>query len=90
MLPTEGNYSLPLSRLGLAKGDLIKLTLEVTDYRGMTTAGGAIGEAAQSNAIILEVSDESGVMAAISQADQRSEQQLTEIIKRQLGIGDER
>jgi len=89
-LPTEGNYSLPLSQLGLAKGESIRLTLDVTDYRGTTTAGSATGEAARSNAIILEVTDESGVMAAISQADQRSEQQLTEIIKRQLGIGDER
>jgi len=89
-LPTEGNYSLPLSQLGLAKGESIRLTLEVTDYRGRTRAGSATGEAARSNAIILEVTDESGVMAAISQADQRSEQQLTEIIKRQLGIGDER
>jgi hypothetical protein len=30
------------------------------------------------------------VLAAISQADERSEQQLTDIIKRELGIGEQR
>jgi hypothetical protein len=37
---------------------------------------------------VLEISDESGVLAAISEADPRSEEKLTDIIKRQLGIGE--
>jgi hypothetical protein len=89
-LPVEGNYPLPLSQLALAPGDSVHVTVEVTDYRGKTGTGATAGQLARSNPLVLQISDENGVMAAISQADQRSEQQLTEIIKRQLGIGDER
>src|SRR5207247_282243 len=88
-LPATGSYSLALSPLALVKGDSLKLTLEATDYRGQNDQGEASGRIAFSDSLVLEVSDEGGVLAAISQADQRSEQQLTEIIKRQLGTGDE-
>ncbi len=82
-LPLNGSYRLDLSPLALEKGDQLRLTLEATDYRGDTP-----GETAQSEPLILEISDESGVYAAILEADERSEQRLSEIIKRQLGIGD--
>jgi hypothetical protein len=88
-LPVAGNFPLSLSPLKLAKGDSLKLTLEVTDYRGENDHGQPIGQAAISDSLVLQVSDESGVLAAISEGDQRSEQQLSEIIKRQLGIGDQ-
>lgn len=88
-LPVAGTYALALSPLKLAKGDRLKLTLEVTDFRGDNDQGQPTGQPARSDSLVLEISDESGVLAAISQADQRSEQQLTEIIKRQLGIGEE-
>jgi hypothetical protein len=39
---------------------------------------------------VLEISDENGVLSAISEADKRSEQQLNEIIQRQLGTEGER
>jgi hypothetical protein len=39
--------------------------------------------------VILEVSDESGVLAAIGEADTRTEERITEIITKQLGIGDQ-
>ncbi|HZN36334.1 MAG TPA: hypothetical protein VFB80_21040 [Pirellulaceae bacterium] len=82
-----GKYALALGKLPLAqklvKGDRVKLTLEVTDFRG--DAGGA---SYFSDPLVLEISDESGVLAAISEADERSEQRLTDIIKRQLGIGE--
>lgn len=81
--PVRGSYELALSPLMLAKGDRLKLTLEITDYRGSTP-----GEAYLSDPLILEISDESGVLAAISEADERSEQRLTDIIKKQLGIGE--
>jgi hypothetical protein len=42
----------------------------------------------QGDPLVLEISDESGVLAAISEADPRSEERLTDIIKRQLGIGE--
>jgi len=88
MLPNQGSYRLNLSELSLAKGDRVKLTLEVVDYRGEDAQGQPRGESYLSDPIILEISDESGVLAAISEADERSEQRLTDIIKRQLGIGE--
>ena len=82
-----GKYALALGKLPLAqklaKGDRVKLTLEVTDFRG-----DAAGASYFSDPLVLEISDESGVLAAISEADERSEQRLTDIIKRQLGIGE--
>jgi hypothetical protein len=87
-LPLAARYSLGLSPLALAKGDRVKLTLEVTDYRGENDKGEPVGQSHASEALVLEISDESGVLAAISEADERSEQRLTDIIKRQLGIGE--
>ncbi|MCC9609518.1 hypothetical protein LOC68_04815 [Blastopirellula sp. JC732] len=84
-LPFSSEYSLPLSELKLEKGDSLSVTLEARDWRGRGEGVVAISEP-----LVLEVSDESGVLAAISEADQRSEEQLTEIIKRQLGIGEAR
>ena len=82
-----GKYPLALAKLPLAqklaKGDRVKLTLEVVDFRG-----DAEGRSYFSDPLVLEISDESGVLAAISEADERSEQRLTDIIKRQLGIGE--
>ena len=82
-----GKYAVDLAQLPLAeklaKGDRVKLTLEVVDYRG-----NAEGRSYYSDPLVLEISDESGVLAAISEADERSEQRLTDIIKRQLGIGE--
>ena len=86
-LPTSGEYKLELGKLNLssklAKGDRIKVVLEVVDYRGDQP-----GVSYYSDPLVLEISDESGVLAAISEADERSEQRLTDIIKRQLGIGE--
>jgi len=91
-LPYQGKYTLALDALSgegskalppLQKGDRLKLTLEVTDYRGKDP-----GQTYKSDSLLLEISDESGVLAAISEADERSEQRLSDLIKRQLGIGD--
>jgi hypothetical protein len=54
----------------------------VVDHRGE-----APGVSYQGDPLILEISDEAGVLAAITEADERSEQRLTDIIKEQLGIG---
>jgi hypothetical protein len=87
-LPLSNRHALSLSPLKLAKGDRVKLTLEVTDYRGENDQGQPVGQSHTSDPLVLEISDESGVLAAISEADQRSEERLTDIIKRQLGIGE--
>lgn len=93
-LPLMGSYELDLAAIQveqdgqqipaeLAKDDRLKLTLETIDFRGDIP-----GESYQSDPLVLEISDESGVLAAISEADERSEQRLTDIIKQQLGIGE--
>jgi hypothetical protein len=87
-LPLANRHVLSLSPLKLAKGDRVRLTLEVTDYRGENEQGEPVGRSHVAEGLVLEISDESGVLAAISQADERSEQRLTDIIKRQLGIGE--
>jgi hypothetical protein len=81
-LPLVDRYPLELSSLGLQKGDQVRLTLQATDYRGKNP-----GQLAQSEPIVLEVTDESGILAAIAEADERSAQQLDAIIERQLGVG---
>jgi hypothetical protein len=91
-LPVSGRYRLDLAALPerassdpatyrLAKGDRLELRVEAVDYRGATA-----GQVCRSEPIVLEISDESGVLTAISEADKKSEERLGEIIKRQLGI----
>jgi hypothetical protein len=82
-LPYTASHEVDLTSFELVKGDQIEITLELIDYRGDDQ-----GESFFSDPLLLEISDESGVLAAISEADERSEQRITDIIKRQLGIGD--
>jgi hypothetical protein len=86
-LPLVGSHTVALTPLGLQKGDRVRFALEATDYRGQNDSGNITSATAFSEPILLEISDESGVLAAIAEADQRSEQRLNEIIKRQLGTG---
>jgi hypothetical protein len=83
-LPLKDTYRLKLTPLGLKKGDQLKVTLEAIDYRGSDTPG----QSALSEPLVLQVTDESGVLAAISESDERSARQLDAIIQRQLGIGE--
>lgn len=87
-LPLAGEHRLSLSPLKLAKGDRVKVVLEITDYRGEDIQGRIVGQKYTTDPLLMEISDESGVLAAVSEADPRSEQRLTDIIKRQLGIGE--
>lgn len=95
-LPLTGEYELDLGALRvmrdgqakpaeLAKGDRVKLTPEAVDFRGTLP-----GASYQADPLILEISDEAGVLAAISEADERTDKRLTDIIKQQLGIGESR
>jgi hypothetical protein len=79
----RGRLPLDLAPLGLAKGDQLKVTFEALDFRGDST-----GKAALSEPLVLHVTDERGVLAAMVEADERSARQLDAIIQRQLGIGD--
>lgn len=79
----RGTFPLELSSLKLVKGDQLRVTFEAVDYRGTL-----MGKSALSEPLILQVTDERGVLAAMVEADERSAKQLEAIIQRQLGIGD--
>ncbi|MEX1040606.1 MAG: hypothetical protein WDZ51_08255 [Pirellulaceae bacterium] len=79
----EKSHALALSRWKLQPGDRLQITLAAEDNRG-----GQPGRIGRSEPLVLEIADESGVLAAISEADQQSEQLLGELIQRQLGIGE--
>ena len=61
----------------------MKLTLTVVDDRGALP-----GRSSPSESLVLEISDEVGVLAVVLEADERSEQRLTDTIKIQTGIGE--
>jgi hypothetical protein len=81
----RGKHLIDLKPLGLAKGDEVRVTLQATDYRGNRP-----GATARSETIIFTVTDESGILAALVEADEKSARQLDQIIQRQLGIGESR
>lgn len=90
-VPTElrDAYRLPLDALGLHKGDRVKLVLEARDERGQNGPERELAAAAsRSEPLVLEVSDESGVLAAIAEADEQAAQALSELIQQQRGIGE--
>lgn len=82
-LPVNDGRPIDLAPLKLEKGDRLTMVLEVTDHRGDLA-----GKSFRSEPLSLEISDEAGVLSAVLEADQRAEERLTEIIKRQLGIGE--
>lgn len=81
----RGRYAFDLKPLSLAKGDQVRVTLEAVDYRGDQS-----GSSAQSESLIFQVTDESGILAGLVEADEKSARQLDQIIQRQLGIGESR
>jgi hypothetical protein len=81
----RGRYVLDLARLALSKGDQVRVTLEVADYRGEHP-----GLTAQSEPVVFQVTDESGIFAGLIESDEKSARQLDQIIERQLGIGESR
>ncbi|MGE0605634.1 MAG: DUF4175 family protein [Pirellulales bacterium] len=79
----RGSFALDLASLKLAKGDQVKITLEATDYRGA-----APGRTAYSEALLLDVTDQRGVLAGMVEADERAARQIDTVIQRQMGIGE--
>lgn len=79
----KGSLTLDFSGLELQKGDTVRIILEATDDRGSGD-----GKTAASEPLILQVTDERGVLAAMAESDERSARHLDAIIQRQLGIGD--
>jgi hypothetical protein len=81
----RGRHTLDLKPLGLAKGDELRVTLEAVDFRGDLP-----GASARSDGIVFTVTDETGILAGLIEADEKSARQLDQIIQRQLGIGEGR
>lgn len=81
-LPLSGSTPLPLAALKLRKGDQVKISLRATDYRGEHE-----GRTAVSDPVMLDVTDEPGLLAAISESDQLSARQIDAILERQLQVG---
>ncbi len=81
-IPYSGILRLPLSSLGALKGDKVAITLEATDFRGdephKTTA---------SEPIVLQITDEAGIMAALVDSDKRAADQMDVLIQRQTEVG---
>ncbi|MFM9069192.1 MAG: hypothetical protein ACKOUR_17960 [Planctomycetota bacterium] len=80
-LPLVSQKEIQLAPLAMVKGDRLRMTLEVMDDRGSKP-----GVSYLSEPLYLEISDEAGVLTAILEADEKSEQRLSDLIKRQLGI----
>jgi len=81
-LPREGEFELDLGQLDLVKGDSVRVTLLATDDRGRLE-----GRTAMSEAIVLDVTDEGGILSAMTELDEMSLRRFDEIIRRQLGVG---
>ena len=75
-------YALELGPLGLRKSDRLTLVLEAFDARGELP-----GRSSTSDPVVLDVTDERGVIDAMNELDERSARQLDQIIEEQLGIG---
>lgn len=76
------NLQLDPQRGPLAKGDRLKVVLLAQDDRG------GPGETFRSEPIIIEISDDLGVLSAVGEADPQAAQRIDEILKRELGIGE--
>ncbi len=79
----QESYRLNLAPLELAKGDQVKIVLEALDFRGPRQ-----GKIAQTEPILFEVTDEQGILAALSESDRESARQLQTMIERQLDVGE--
>ncbi len=78
----RGQLSIPLSPYELQKGDEVKVTLEVSDWRGDLVGQKGLGEP-----ITFAVTDLNGILAQTGDEDKKTAKQLDEILRRELGIG---
>ncbi len=81
----RGQVAVPLSPYELMKGDEVKVTLEVTDWRGDLTGQKGLGEP-----ITFSVTDLNGILVQTGDEDKKTAKQLDEILRRELGIGGEK
>jgi len=82
-LPLTGSVAVPLASLGLVKGEQARVTLRAVDDRGPKP-----GRTATSEPIVIEITDETGLLASLQELDERSAKQIDALIERQLQVGD--
>jgi hypothetical protein len=84
----RGKFAFDLKDLKSRKGDEIRVFVEAEDYRGVDAKGAPVaGKTSSGESIVFQVTDESGILAGLVEADEKSARQLDGIIQRQLGIG---
>ena len=81
-LPLTGTYRLALDQFKLVKGDQVRLIVEATDYRGDLP-----GKSTKSDPVVLQITDEGGIMAALSETDRHAYDQMNVLIQRQTQTG---
>lgn len=79
----EDRFHVDLAPLKAVKGDQIKLTLQALDDRGPRPGKSSSGEP-----LVLQVTDEQGILAAMSETDRESARQLQTMIERQIDVGE--
>jgi hypothetical protein len=79
----RGREKLTLADWHVSVGDEIRLSVEAVDSRGESAGKDTHGEP-----IVLTVTDENGILAALADGDERSARELDELIQRELGIGE--
>jgi hypothetical protein len=80
-LPFHGRVPVDMSALAPRSGETLRVVLEVVDGRGDSQ-----GVSFETQPVLLEVADESRVLASIAESDEQTERRLTEIIQRQLEV----
>ncbi len=85
LMIVRGQFAIPLSRYELAKGDEVKVVLDVTDWRGESAGQSASGEPN-----VFSVTDLNGILAQTGEEDKKTAKQLDEILRRELGVRGEK
>jgi hypothetical protein len=78
----KDRFRIDLTPLEAVKGDQVKLTLQAVDFRGKRPGGETASEP-----LVLEVTDEQGILAAMAETDRESARQLQTMIERQIDVG---
>jgi len=80
----QDRYRLSLAPLKAVKGDQVKVTLRAVDFRG----GDQEGKTTTSEPLVLQVTDERGIYAAMADSDRESVRQLQSMIESQIDVGE--
>ena len=80
----QDRYRLSLAPLKAVKGDQVKVTLRAVDYRGRDQEG----KITTSDPLVLQVTDERGIYAAMAESDRESVRQLQSMIENQIDVGE--